>query len=490
MSSRDGYQWTESSGLVKGVPSISVIQPPTNFQTEHELHDVIVVGAGYCGLTAARDAALSGLKVLLLEARDRIGGRSWSSNIEGYPFEMGGTWVSWGQPHVWREISRYEMRDQLEISHDYSRGVNHFSLNSASGSRNMSHEDEDALMESALKKFANVDGQYGRIVMPFPHSESHNPEAAKYDKMSVADRIAQIKDDLSSEEHTVLLGFVLLCSCSTPEKTSFYEYLHWWALCNYSYEYCIEYLIKYKFKGGQSSFAINFFKEACSTGHLSYAFRTPIASINDDGSGVQAIARDGRIFKASRLISAIPMNILKDVTFSPPLAAGKLDASTTEHVNKCVKVHAEVRDRDLRSWSGITYPNNSLMYAIGDGTTPSGNTHIVAFGGQHNHLQPEKDIDKTMDALKTLTPMDIERVVFHNWADDEFAKGAWFFSPPGLVTEHLEDLRAPQGNMYFANSDWAVGWRSFIDGAIEEGTRAALAVKRDLDRSKIRTSST
>lgn len=270
---------------------------------------------------------------------------------------------------------------------------------------------QDALMESALKKFANVDGQYGRIVMPFPHSESHNPEAAKYDKMSVADRIAQIKDDLSSEEHTVLLGFVLLCSCSTPEKTSFYEYLHWWALCNYSYEYCIEYLIKYKFKGGQSSFAINFFKEAYSTGRLSYAFNTPVASINDDGSGVQAMARDGRIFKASRLISAIPMNILKDVTFSPPLAAGKLDASTTEHVNKCVKVHAEVRDRDLRSWSGITYPNNSLMYAIGDGTTPSGNTHIVAFGGQHNHMQPEKDIDKTMDALKTLTPMDIERVV-------------------------------------------------------------------------------
>jgi hypothetical protein len=61
-------------------------------------------------------------------------------------------------------------------------------------------------MESALKKFANVDGQYGRLVMPFPHSESHNPEAAKYDKMSVADRIAQIKDDLSPDEHTALLG--------------------------------------------------------------------------------------------------------------------------------------------------------------------------------------------------------------------------------------------------------------------------------------------
>lgn len=86
---------------------------------------------------------------MLLEARDRIGGRSWSSNIEGYPFEMGGTWVSWGQPHVWREISRYDMRNELEISHDYSRGVNHFSLNSASGNRNMSHEEE--VMSRELK---------------------------------------------------------------------------------------------------------------------------------------------------------------------------------------------------------------------------------------------------------------------------------------------------------------------------------------------------
>ena len=266
-------------------------------------------------------------------------------------------------------------------------------------------------MESALKKFVNVDGQYGRVVMPFPHNEGYNPAAAQYDKLSVADRVVQIKDDLSADEYTVLLGFVLLCSCGTPENTSFYEFLHWWALCNYSYEYCIEYLIKYKFHGGQSSFAINFFNEARSTGRLAYSFNTPVAAIRDEGNLVQVTARDGRTFRASKVISAIPMNILKDVAFSPALIRGKLEASNREHVNKCVKVHAEVRDRDLRSWSGITYPNNALMYAIGDGTTPSGNTHIVAFGGSHNHIQPEKDINKAMEALTTMTPMDIERVV-------------------------------------------------------------------------------
>ncbi|CAK1366699.1 unnamed protein product [Cercospora beticola] len=484
MTSRDGYQWTEKSGLVQGVPSIGVIQPPSNIGQKQEQYDVIVVGAGYCGLTAARDAALSGLKVLLLEGRDRIGGRSWSSNIEGYPFEMGGTWVSWGQPHVWREISRYNMRRELELSYDFTKGVNHFTMTSADGSRNMSHEEEDKLMQSALEKFVNVDGNIGKTIMPFPHDEFHNPEVKRFDKLSVADRMAQIKHQLSPDEYTAVLSFVMLCSASTPEKTSFYEFLHWWALCNFSYEYCIEYLVKYKFRGGQSSFAIKFFQEAVDTGRLSYAFNSPVASITQNQQRVEVRTRAGDVYHAARLISAVPLNVLNDIAFSPPLAQGKRAAASTGHVNKCVKVHAECRGSELRSWTGVNYPNGQLLYALGDGTTPNGNTHVVAFGADHNRLTPEKDIEVTKQALQDLTKMELERVVFHNWADDEFAKGAWFFSPPGLVTESLDDMRARQGNIFFASSDWAVGWRSFIDGAIEEGTRAAFNVIQDLKAKK------
>ncbi len=57
---------------------------------------------------------------------------------------------------------------------------------------------------------------------------------------------------------------------------------------------------------------------------------------------------------------------------------------------------------------------------------------------------------------------------------------AWFFPGKDFVTKYLGALRARYGNIFFANSDWAVGWRSFIDGAIEEGSRAALDVKKDL----------
>jgi phytoene dehydrogenase-like protein len=49
----------------------------------------------------------TGFDVLLLEARDRIGGRTFTAEVDGHLYEMGGTWVHWNQPHTYRELSRY-----------------------------------------------------------------------------------------------------------------------------------------------------------------------------------------------------------------------------------------------------------------------------------------------------------------------------------------------------------------------------------------------
>lgn len=322
----------------------------------------------------------------------------------------------------------------------------------------------------------------GRKVVPYAHDAFHVPEARRYDEMSAQDRLNEIASSLTPNERTCLESFVLLCSCGTLETTSFFEFLHWWALCGYSYRGCMDALISYKFKGGQSSFAIKFFKEALATGRLSYAFNSPVSSIKDKGDSVTLTTRDGHQYTATRLVSTIPLNVLNSVSFDPPLATQRATATNIGHVNQCVKVHAEISNKDMRSWTGISYPSNKLLYAIGDGTTPAGNTHIVCFGGASNHFEPEENIDETKKAVENMAPgnMDIKRLVFHNWSKDEFAKGAWFFSPPQLLSTSLDALRAQHGNIVFANSDWAVGWRSFIDGAIEEGTRAAMTVKEEL----------
>jgi hypothetical protein len=65
-------------------------------------------------------------------------------------------------------------------------------------------------------------------------------------------------------------------------------------------------------------------------------------------------------------------------------------------------------------------PSSKLLYAFGDGTTPAGNTHIVAFGANETHLEPEQDIKRTAKILTELVDMDIKRLVsksglpFHN----------------------------------------------------------------------------
>ena len=266
-------------------------------------------------------------------------------------------------------------------------------------------------MDSALRKLVNVDGAFGKNIMPFPQTSSFTAEALKYDQVSVADRIAEIKNSLTTHERLGLETFVLLCSGGTLETTSFFEFLHWWALSDYSYEGCIQYLVKYKFRGGQSTFAINFFREALASGNLSYAFNHPVASVNDTKDIVSVTTRAGREFRAKKLISAVPLNVLNDVVFNPPLIRGKKAAADIGHVNQCVKVHAEVGNKELRSYTGISYPHNPLFYALADGTTPAGNTHIVCFGGQHNHFDPEENIEATKNALQGLVPMDIERIV-------------------------------------------------------------------------------
>jgi hypothetical protein len=88
--SQEGHLWTKES-YTKGLTTDAAIRSSSNLKSHY---DAIVVGAGFAGLVAARELSRHhNLSVLIVEARDRIGGRTWTAKALGEEFEMGGTWV-------------------------------------------------------------------------------------------------------------------------------------------------------------------------------------------------------------------------------------------------------------------------------------------------------------------------------------------------------------------------------------------------------------
>ncbi|EXK26216.1 hypothetical protein FOMG_17186 [Fusarium oxysporum f. sp. melonis 26406] len=477
----EGQQWTEASGLQSGLPSRAVVSPSQHQLSSTQVYDAIIVGAGYAGLIAARDLVLQKIRVLLLEARDRIGGRTWTSDIAGYPFEMGGTWVHWQQPHVFSELSRYRMEAQLDESQDYTDGVNYVTIARETGHINISKDDAELALRRAFSVFCDVDGDMGKSVMRLPHTPLLNRTAtSKWDDLSAQDRLLQIQDQLSEDELVYLKAWILSIGGASLEGLGFLEILKWWALCNHNSTTITEYCAKWKLKNGQTSFASAIFAESVATGYLSFRFSCPVAKIQDSGIVVRALSRDGQTYSGRSMISTLPLNVLNDVQFEPPLSNLKIRAAEIGHVNKAVKVHYEVTERNLRSWDGIAYPGTGLVGAYADGVTPAGNVHIVAFGAESTKLVPGNNIKKTKTAITDMHPMTVKRMVFHDWTKDEFAKGAWCAYEAKFTHRFHAALQEPQGLIRFASSDWADGWRGFIDGAIEQGQRAAKNVAQDL----------
>jgi monoamine oxidase len=146
MLSCEGYLWTEAGGQQQGLPTTATVHPSIHFHDDQGSYDTIVIGAGYAGLSALRDLTLAGFNVLLLEARDRIGGRTWTATIDGHNYELGGTYIHWAQPSLWREIARYQMQKDVDAATDLQKGLTEISLTTSAGSRSMSQEEQVSVL--------------------------------------------------------------------------------------------------------------------------------------------------------------------------------------------------------------------------------------------------------------------------------------------------------------------------------------------------------
>ncbi|PYH74833.1 flavin monoamine oxidase family protein [Aspergillus vadensis CBS 113365] len=480
----EGYLWTPKQ-TTTGLPT-DAVHPSTPTLLTH--YDVVVIGAGFAGLIAARDLSKKhNLSVLLLEARDRIGGRTWTAKVLGEEIEMGGTWVHWNQPHLYAELHRYGLHRNLKTSAGAFAPVDQLFKSSSSGIVDkVSGEEYGATLERVASKFFSIDGLDSRALMPYPHDSLREPAPWKrYDHLSVGERLEMPDlDGLSVWEKELFASNVSTFGSAPVKDIGFVEALRWFALGGHTMAGVFELAGVYKLGGGgMTAFARAVLGEF--TGHV--CFGAVVERIDHGREMVKVVMKDGRRVEAGAVVSTIPLNCLSDITFHPPLSPLKKAAIAKGHINKGAKIHFKLRET-LPGWFFTAHDgsDSSFVFAFSDhnGTRPTGPSGTWCIGfGYNGLLTDKKDSEHILQRFKRDVNSDvtIDAYATHDWMNDPYAKGVWACWGPNTASEYLEELQKPHGRVVFASADWADGWRGFVDGAIERGQVAVGEVLRVLE---------
>jgi monoamine oxidase len=465
-----------SDGLIdSGLPT-----PAAAVQSQklinNEEYDVIIIGAGFAGLIAARELSLRGRKVLIVEARDRIGGRTFTAQLENRNYEMGGTWIHWSQPHVWTEVTRYGL--SLTESKGVTADRMSILLNNGTELKEASMAEYWLALAKAMEKYSDVDGMQGRTVMPLPHKPfTANEAVQKYDQLSIKDRFDQVVDSLDTNEDIkqMLQSLLSMNLQGDTAEGGFIDHLRWWALGDYEMIRMFDKLGRYKIKEGTSALAEAILSD-CQK--VTLLLSTPILCIDrSSGNNVTIRTRTGQSLVGQTVIVTVPLNALQNIEFLPYLELKKQEAITTGQCRGGVKFWVKL-EKPVGGWSGYApYPNPITMAYTDD----EEGTVIVGFGP--DGLLDIQNIDSVEKELRKLLPnIKIRYLLGHDWRNDPFVLGTWSWYKPGQMSSSLAALQKSEPPIFFASGDIADGWRGFIDGALESGLTSVRHVQQYLNK--------
>ena len=415
-------------------------------------HDVIVVGGGFAGVTAAREVALRGRSVLLLEARDRLGGRTWSGDWDGVAIEYGGAWVHWHQPHTWSEITRAGLR--VELSADAQRA--HWWVGDER--RDGTIAERDAIAERGWNRF--VEGVHDAL--PNPHDPSFAlDDLAPFDRLSIAERLDELK--LDEEERAVLEAELESLASGPLAEVGAVSVLRTHALSGYS-------LALAQYTGGRVALADgtgSLLAAIASAAPVETLLETPVAAVRDRGGQVEVETRAGAFHEAAVVVVAVPLNVLGSIEFEPVLSEGKQEAIALGQASRGVKIFLRGRGAGLRQ--NAIRAGHPFGYLATDALLDDGTQVQIGFGtdaGRCDAGDPA-GVQRALDEI--LPGYELVAATAHNWLADEYARGTWATHRPGWFTHYHAEMRRPERRILLAGSDLANGWSGYIDGAIESG---------------------
>ncbi len=272
------------------------------------MHDVIVVGGGFAGVTAARESALRGREVLLLEARDRLGGRTWNKSWAGTQIELGGAWVHWHQPHTFSELTRAGL--DVHTSDDAELAAWYVGDQRRTGTI----DERDAIARRGWDAF--VDGV--ATALPQPHRPLYAlGELARFDRLTISERLDQL--ELTDEQRAVLRAELESLAHAPLDEAGAVAVLRWHALSGGSLELTQQTGGRVTIVGGTGALLNAIADEA----PFEVALGTAVAAISVADDRVEITTRAGDAHVARVAVVAVPLNALGAIEFAPHLPEDK-----------------------------------------------------------------------------------------------------------------------------------------------------------------------
>jgi monoamine oxidase len=438
--------------------------------------DVCVVGAGYAGLTAARRLATAGKSVVVLEARDRIGGRIWTQTLaDGTPVDRGGAWL--GPKHdralaLASEVGATTYKTYVKGKHllvDGDRMRRYTGL--------IPKISPLAVLTIAWNQY-RVDRMAKQLPIDAPWDA---PRAAEWDAQNVGDWIekvgirSQIGRDLfemavrglfTGDLHEVsLLHLYLLVRGHGSLNTLF-------SIENGAQENLVD--------GGLGSIAARVAADLGDAVRLD----VPVRSIAHDKEHV-VVSTDALTVAARHVVVTVPPELVARIAFDPALPADRLalyGGMQAGPESKTLVVYDEPFWR-ADGYSGQTAHPHSPAEVTIDASPSSGAPGVIAsftFGPvaeQYDALDPAERRRLVLDALTArLGPRAAKPVDFVEtpWWHEEWTRGCSFAHlRPGILTRYGRLLREPLGRVHWAGTETSVVSHGAVDGAIRSGERAA-----------------
>ncbi|WP_309130274.1 NAD(P)/FAD-dependent oxidoreductase [Brevibacterium sp.] len=442
--------------------------------------DVVVIGAGPTGLTAARTLQAAGKTVVVLEARDRVGGRTWTDHIDGQMFEIGGQWVSPDQTallDLLQELGkdtypRYRDGDSVHIAPDGTRTV-------YSGEMFPVGEETQAEMERLI---GLLDELAARVGAAAPWDAE---DAAELDSISFHHWLRSVSDD---ELACANIGMFIAGGMLTKPATAFsalQAVLMAASAGSFSHLVDDHFILDRRVVGGMQSVSEQL---AAELGEGVVRLGVPVRSIRwNPGAGVE-VAADGVSVTGEQAIVAVPPNLYSRISYDPPLPRRQQIFHQHQSMGLVIKVHATYptpfwREEGL---SGTGFGAGRLVQEVYDNTNHGEERGtLVGFISDVN-AEAMFDLDEDtrrrtiLEAMaEFLGPQTLEPTVFHlsDFGAEEWTRGAYATSYDlGGLHRWGRYQNDPVGPLHFASSDIASLGYQHVDGAVRIGRDTAAKI--------------